>query len=220
MAISSSAASALELLLRHGLVFEVRPDARPRCCFAATISQAVRSPSPSTSRMAPSPTRRDVVTRSTRRSPSSRASALRGGRRPARLPARRLDAHRARAHRRAWRLGALPAALARPLSRPDPERGLHGRAPPARGDHKDRQHARTPTARRGLLAPAPAAARKCSARTPPARATGCSPSTRLRSARRLHARWHALESRGSGARSSPSRRARAGRPLLGTGDHE
>src|SRR5205823_1044116 len=56
-------------------------------------------------------------------------AAVRRDRRPACLPARRLDADRARFDGRAGRLDALPAAVARPLPRPDPERGLERRAP-------------------------------------------------------------------------------------------
>lgn len=141
-------------------------------------------------------------------------------RRAARLPAWRLDPYRTRAHRRARRLGALQAAVTRPLPRPDAERGLHRRAPTARRD-EDRQHTRTPAAGRGCLAPAPAAARECSTRAPAAGTPGAGAGPRRRkrppSARAL-ARPRGSREAAHGRRGRG--RARARRSLLGTGDDE
>ena len=189
-----------KLLLRHGSGLRRRAPGRsrttPGCAGSASRSAAARA------RL-----RRVLRPRCCRQGAPRRArpgdrragrrAALRRGRRAARLPARRLHADRVRADGRARRLAALPAAVARPLPRPRAERGLHRRAPPPGRDHQDRQHA-TPAG--------------CWSRRPGTSAGRCAPSATLerrrqgqpaavraradRSARRLHARWHALERRG------------------------
>ncbi len=113
----------------------------------------------------------------------------------------------------------VPAAVARPVPRPDPERGLERRASPPGRDHEDRQHARPPAAGRGGLAPAPHAARERCARAPPAGPTGRRPCARrserpppprpLARARRTRQATHDRRGR---------RRTRARRALLGAGD--
>ena len=167
-----------KLLLRHGLVYDgERLDARARRVAApaavrepaarARVRRVLRrgaagedAPRRARRRRSPSSPRR-------RRSPrsSGRLCCLRG---VSTLTALALDG-------RARRLDAVPAAVARPVPRPDPERGLDRREAPPGRDHQDRQHARPPAAGRGGLAPATAAARERRARAAPARTAGRGP---------------------------------------------
>ena len=210
-----------KLLLRHGLVYEASAwtlahDAwlRQQRFSSRPLSFAFDE---SYGAVAQAKGRRDSLDRAI--AGLAAEAALRRRRRTAGVPARRLHPDRARADGRARRLAALPAAVTRPLPGTGAERGLLGRATPPGGDHEDRQHARTSPARRGRLAPAPAAARERRARAAKAGAAGGGPGA----CRRERAPAAPALARARGPRQAAHdrgrrRRTRARRPLLGAGD--
>ena len=169
--------------------------------FGGSVSRAARSRLPSTSATAPFARPRDVGTHSTARSPSSPRRRLHRRRLATCLPARALHPDGARAHRRARRLAAFPAAIARAFPRPCAKRGLLRRTAPAGCDHEDGQHTRASSARRGGLAPTQASAleRRREVNRPR--------SGRVRMRARAGSTHAGTRSRvtASGARSSPSR---------------
>ena len=119
--------------------------------------------------------------------------ALGGGRRPPRLPARRLHPDRLRPGQRDRRLAALRRALDRRLPGPRAQRELLRRAPPAGGDHQDRQRPRPAPAGRGGLAPA---RRPRPSRELARRREGQPALVRERAVaaeRRLHRRWRSFD---------------------------
>jgi hypothetical protein len=212
-----------KLLLRHGLLYEgsawtLAHDAWPRRqrfpsgplaltfdeSYGAVV-QGERTP------RRPRPRDRRACRRAT----------VRRRRLPARVPARRFHPDRARAHRRARRLGALSAAEPRPIPRTRAQREFLRRASSAGRDHEDRQHPCPSLARRGGLAPGPSAARERHPRATPPRAAGCS----ARARRCEHPTSACALARPRESRQAAHDRRRRGRPrarrsLLGTGDDE
>src|SRR5438105_5266661 len=146
-------------------------------------------------------------------------AGLRGHGRPALLPARHLDAERARADRRAGRLAPVRARPPGRFPRSRPERAIERRAATAGADHQGRQRPRPSPPGRGRLAPTAAAAPERRPRRPPRRAARRRP-CRSRGGRAAPA--PTLVGPGAARQATPRRtrrgRARARRPLLETGD--
>lgn len=208
-----------KLLLRHGLVYDTRAwtlehdawlrrqrfDSRPlRIAFEESYGAALQAK-----------TRRNLLDQAI-----TELAAVCRDRRPARLPARRLDADRARADHRARRLDTLPTPIARPIPRADPERRLNRRQTPARQDHQDRQHTRPPAPRRSSLAPTATIEGKRHRHASPPKPT----STGSRTSRSKRTTAPPTLARTRAARQAPHRRrrrsrTRARKPLLGTRDH-
>lgn len=149
-----------KLLLRHGAVYDATAWTRAHDQWL----RRQRFPSGPRSivfdecygRMVDAKTRRDAldsaISELAAREPVRRCC------RAARLSARRLNADRVRAHRRARRLVSVPAGVARAVSRAHPERELKRRAASAGCDHQGRQQPRATATDRGRLAPTPTVA--------------------------------------------------------------
>ena len=168
-----------KLLLRHGVVYDAT--AWTRAHDAWLRRQRFQSGPLAIvfdecyGRMLDAKTRTGRARQGDRR--ARREPAVRRCRRAARLSPRRLHADGVRVDGRARRLEPVPARVARPVPRAHPERELKRRAAPARRDHQDRQHARTPASDRGRLAPTQPAAheRHAGTQTRPASLSPCEP---------------------------------------------